>query len=370
MNKNLKKIISIALTIGTISAVGSITKVNFLTTAAYASSDSNDIKKLYSLKVEALNGSGINLYYDDSCEKYNKIDSNDVDYGHTYYAKTSWKTIKLEPDGPDSKYIRVFNGTSDSTKGEDINSHISLLSGTNTITVKIYKEEPDKYVEYEDNADVQSTYIINIKYVPDGNDDSSDDVINLKSLIVDENDIALSKSQAVYTYNVAENIDAVSIKAKPEENDYKVTINDDDVDENDGFKKSIVLNHGENHIKIEIEDGDNNYREYTLNIIKGVTSQSENSTNNIGSAVIAASTTNTTATVPATSTTIKSGWVQANGGWQYYDSKGVLFTNKWFFDAKYGKWYYLGADGMMAHDIVVDNKWRVDHSGGWDGITL
>lgn len=39
MNKNLKKIVAIALAIGTISAVAPATNINFLTTKAYASSD-------------------------------------------------------------------------------------------------------------------------------------------------------------------------------------------------------------------------------------------------------------------------------------------------------------------------------------------
>ena len=44
MNKNLKRIIAIALAIGIISAVGPATSVNLLTTKAYASTDTNDTR--------------------------------------------------------------------------------------------------------------------------------------------------------------------------------------------------------------------------------------------------------------------------------------------------------------------------------------
>jgi hypothetical protein len=352
MNKNLKKIIAIALIIGTVSAVEFVSKINLLTIMAYASTDSNDIAELNSLKVETPNGSGIKLYYDDSYENYNKVDSDDVKSGHTYYAKTSARNIKLEPNGPDSKYIRVFQGTSSSTKGEEINSDISLSSGANTITVRVYKEEPDKYLEYEDEAKVQSSYIINIEYNPDGNGDSDDNGIYLKSLTVDNNDIKLSESQTSYNYSVSSDVDAVSIKAKPEEDDYKVTIDGDDVDESDSFKKSAVLENGENDIKIEIEDSDDDYKEYTLKINKG----NSNGNGTTVSTAAQASQANVAAnTINPTSKTNQ--WVQINGGWQYNDSTGNPMKNTWFFDKNYEKWYYLGADGLMS-----ENRWIL--SGG------
>jgi glucan-binding YG repeat protein len=337
MNKNLKKTIAIALIIGTVSVVESVTKINLLTTMAYASTDSNDIAELNSLKVETPNGSGIKLYYDDSYENYNKVDSDDVKSGHTYYAKTSSSTIKLEPSGPDLKYIRVFKGTSSSTKGEEINNNISLSTGINTITVRVYKEEPDKYLEYEDEAKVQSSYIINIDYNPDGNGDSDDNGIYLKSLTVDNNDIKLSESQTSYNYSVSGDVEAVSIEAEPEEDDYKVTIDGDDVDESNSFKKSVVLENGENDIKIEIEDSDDDYKEYTLKINKGKVTTPQTST-----------------PVNTISQTVKiNQWVQINVGWQYNDSTGNPMKNTWFFDKNYERWYYLGADGLMSENCWI-----------------
>lgn len=337
MNKNLKRIVAMTLIIGAVSAVEPFTKINLLTVMAYASSDSNEVTQLNSLRVETLNGSGIKLYYDDSYESYNKVDSDYVKSGHTYYARTSASTIKLEQSGPDSKYIRVFKGTSSSTKGEEINNNISLSPGTNTITVRIYKEEPDKYLEYEDEAKVQSSYIINIEYDPDGRGDGDDNGIYLKSLTVDDNDIKLSESQTSYTYSVSDNVDAVSIKAKPEEDDYKVTIDGDDVDESDSFRKSVILENGENNVEIEIEDSNDDYKEYTLKINKGKV------------------------TVPQTSTpvnTIKqiakiNQWVPINGQWQYNDSTGNPIKSAWFFDKNYGKWYYLGTDGFMSKNCWI-----------------
>lgn len=365
MNKKLKKLIAMTLIIGIASATELVTSVDILSKTAYASSDSNDQAELYNLKVETTNGSGIKLYYDDSYENYNKVDSDDIESDHIYYARTSADTIKLEQSGPDSKYIRVFRGTSDSAKGEDINSNINLSPGTNIITVRVYKEEPDKYVEYEDKGKVENSYIINIEYNPNGKGDSEDNYIYLKSLTVDGNDIKLTDSQANYTYNVADNVSAVSIKAKPEDDDYNVTIDGDDVDKNDSFKKEVVLDNGENDIKIEIEDSDKDYKEYTLKINKG-NSSAANSSNmaasNTQTSNIANGTTNNGAVVISKTGTVAnetisavrvSQWVQINGKWQYNNSAGNPVKNTWFFDKSYGKWYYLGADGFMEENCWV-----------------
>ncbi|WP_315072916.1 cadherin-like beta sandwich domain-containing protein [uncultured Clostridium sp.] len=359
MNKNLKKIIAIGLMFETISTIGAATPISLLTKTVYASSDSNDEDELNSLKVETSNGSGIKLYYDDSYENYNKVDYDDVESDHTYYARTSVSSIKLEQSGPDSKYVRVFNGTSDSTKGEDINSNISLSPGINVITVRVYKEEPDKYLEYEDKSEVQNSYIINIEYNPDEKGDDDNDIY-LKSLTIDDNDIKLTESKTSYNYSVGNNVDEVSIKAKPEDNDYSVTIDGDDVDESDRFEKDVILDNGENDIKIEIEDNDNDYKEYTLKINKGNSSAatSNNMTaSNAQANNTANGTTVTSKTGAAANETISavkaSQWVQVNGKWQYNNSAGNPIKNQWFFDKSYGKWYYLGTDGFMEENCWV-----------------
>ncbi len=363
MNKNLKKLIAIGLMFGTISTVGAVTPISLLTKAAYAVSDNNQVEELNSLRVETQGGTGIKLYYDDSYKNYNEVNYSDIESDHIYYTETSADTIKLEPDGADSKYIRVFNGTSDSAKGEAVNSDIKLLPGTNIITVRVYKEEPDKYVEYEDRGKVESSYILNINYTPNSSVDEDD--INLKSLTVDGNKISLSNSQAVYTYNTADNVKSVSIEAKPEDDDYKVTIDGDEVDDGDDYKKDISLDNGENDIKIELEDDNGDDKEYILEINKGESSLDAGAANETGNAVSANAQSSNPVHIEATAsqnnttiTAIKANqWIQVSGKWQYNDLNGSPIKNQWFFDKNYGKWYYLGADGFMA-----ENCWML--SGG------
>lgn len=363
MNKNLKKIIAIGVMLGSISTVGAVTPSSLLSKAAYAASDDNQTEELTSLRVETQGGTGIKLYYDDSYKNYNEINYDDIENDHIYYTETSSDTIKLEPDGPDSKYVRIFNGTSDSAKGEVVNNDIKLLPGTNIITVRVYKEEPDKYVEYEDRGKVESSYILNINYTPNSSVDEDD--INLKSLTVDGNKISLSSSQAVYTYNTADNVKSVSIEAKPEDDDYQVTIDGDEVEDGDDYKKDISLDNGENDIKIELEDDNGNDKEYILEINKGKSSLDAGAANETGNAVSANAQSSNPVHIEATAsqnnttiTAIKANqWIQVSGKWQYNDLNGSPIKNQWFFDKNYGKWYYLGADGFMA-----ENCWML--SGG------
>ncbi|WP_238898824.1 cadherin-like beta sandwich domain-containing protein [Clostridium sp. YIM B02500] len=361
MNKNLKKIVAIALAIGAISAVAPATNINFLTTKAYASSDddTNDETELESLQLLTESGSKIKLYESSSYDSDDKVDADDVEPDGKYYAKTSADTISIDIDGPSSKYVRVFKGTSDSTKGKKISSDISLDGdSTTTLTVRVYDEEPDDDVRYEDD-DYSSEYTIKVKCTADSSDsddedssDSSDDYddIYLDRLSVDGQSISLSKSKVEYTYNVSSDTDEVTIKATPEDEDYDVTIDGDSVDDDDKYKSDVDLDKGENKIKIELEDGDDE-RVYTLIINRGGTSSTTGSTTNTASGSPSSAT--------DVSATVKNKWVQVGGNWQYKDAAGNTVKNTWvqnyFVQADgnmatgwlnySGKWYYLGSDG-------------------------
>ncbi|NOW06533.1 N-acetylmuramoyl-L-alanine amidase family protein [Clostridium beijerinckii] len=373
MNKNLKKIVAIALAIGTISAVAPATNINFLTTKAYASSDddSNDETELESLQLLTESGSKIKLYESSSYDSDDKVDEDDVEPDGKYYAKTSADTISIDIDGPSSKYVRVFKGTSDSTKGKKISSDISLdKDSTTTLTVRVYDEEPDDDVRYKD--DYSSQYTIKVKCTADSSDsddedsdDSSDDYddIYLDRLSVDGQTISLSKSKVEYTYNVSSDTDEVTIKATPDEDDYDVTIDGDSVDDDDKYKSDVDLKKGENKIKIKLEDGDDE-RVYTLIINRGGTSSTTGSTTNTASGSPSSAT--------DVSATVRNKWVQVGGNWQYKDAAGNTVKNTWvqnyFVQAdgnmatnwlNYGgSWYYLGSDGAKKTGWQsVGGKW-------------
>ncbi|OOM71287.1 cadherin-like beta sandwich domain-containing protein [Clostridium sp. BL-8] len=333
------------------------------------SSSDNDDDELDSLKLETTNGDNIRLYEDDDYDSDEKVDNEDVDPDTDYYAKTSSNTVNVHIGGISSKYVRVFKSNdddiSDSAKGRKVSSDLSLSSGRNTIVVRVYDDEPDDDVEYGDD-DGENDYTIHVKCTCDGtsDSDSSDDNDNaddyddiyLDSLSVEGNNISLSDSKVTYTYSVASDVDEVTIKARPEDEDEDtVEIDGDEVDDDDNYKKDVDLNNGENDITIKVEDDDDNEREYTLKIYRGGNyTGSSNYSNSTSTNVNTVDSTPNTATIIST---VKTGWVQVNGRWQYNDNLGKTLTNQWFFDRNYNKWYYLGSDGFM-----MENCWII--SGG------
>lgn len=360
MNKNLKKVIAIALAIGTISAVAPVSVGNLLTTKAYASTDDNTDDSLSSLKLETSGGSSIKLYDSSDYSSDNKVDSDSVEKDTQYYAKTSSSTISISTSGVTSKYVRVFKGTSSSIKGKKTSSDISLSEGTNTITVRIYSTEPDTSITYDEDSDVIGEYKIKVKCTASdtSSSDTSDNADNYDEIYLDRlsvagESIALSESKVSYTYNVGSDVDEVSIKAVPEDQDNDtVTIDGTDVDDSDNFKRTVSLDKGTNKIDIEVSNSDDDTdRVYTLTITRGTTTATS-------------STSNETAATTSATTIKPDQWVQINGRWQYNDSLGAPIKNQWFFDRGLQKWYYLGVDGFMLTNTMV-NGYRVGGDGAW-----
>ena len=275
MNKNIKKVIAVALTLSAFAAISPATEYNLFTTKAYASDDDdeNTEDKLDKLKLETSSGKSIQLYDDKDMGSSDKIDDDEVDEGDTYYAKTSSSKISISTSGPKSKYVRVFKGTSSSTKGKKTSSDISLSSGTNTIVVRIYSEEPDSSPKYSDDDDVIGTYTIKVKYTgsddSDSDDDDSNDDIYLDRIKLSEGDISFSKNTTSYNIKVDDDVDEIKITAEPDDSDDEVRIDGSKVDEDDDWKKTVDLEKGKNKIEITVEDDDDNKRTYTLNITRG-----------------------------------------------------------------------------------------------------
>ena len=174
MNKNLKKIIAIAMAIGIISAAGPAGRINLLTSKAYASD--NSVNTLSSLGLETSGGSTVNIYSDSS---YSTSVSSSISPGITYYAESSSKTVRVNISGPASEYVKVFNDTSSSTEGKSVSSNISISSGTTTLVVRVYDTEPSSNIKYSSDSHVGSEYRIKVKYGND-NSDNEDELDSLK----------------------------------------------------------------------------------------------------------------------------------------------------------------------------------------------
>lgn len=59
------------------------------------------------------------------------------------------------------------------------------------------------------------------------------------------------------------------------------------------------------------------------------------------------------------------GWIHfANGDWYYFDTEtGEMLRNKWITDTEKGKSYYVGSDGVLATNTVIDGQYRVNEKG-------
>jgi glucan-binding YG repeat protein len=349
MNKNIQRIIALALVFGTFSAIAPANNLNLLVTKAYASDDNSD--KLSSLKLLTSGDGNIKLYHDDDYESKDKIESDDVSDGGHYYAKTSSKTISIKTEGPSTRYVKVFKGDSNSSKAKSVSDNITLSSGRNKIIVRVYSERPFSDMRYDDDDHVLSEYTIEVKYTGSDSSTSEDsadnyDEVYLDKLSVDYENISLSKSKVAYTYNVASNVDKVTIKAVPENSDYVVRVDGTKVYEDENYKTTVSLVTGVNEFSIKVKDEDNSdERVYTLKITRG------------------------TDTTVKTDTAVASNkinqWVQENGSWRYYDALGNVLKSSFFYDRTYGRTYYLQEDGALALLWKnVNGKW---YYFGYDG---
>lgn len=264
---------------------------------------------------------------------------------------SSVSEIKITaPPEDDSNRVRIDGDVVDSS--DNYRKTVSLDQGTNIIKLKV-----------TDDKDNQRTYTLNITR---GDASDTQDDIYLDDLKIDHGTLDFSQDTSDYTVDLDDSISKLTIDAEPDDTDYVVTINGDEVNSDGNFEKEVSLSKGENTITIVVEDELNNKkRTYTLTVNRG-TSQDTSTNTNTNTSTSAGSTTNTnTASTAGTSNvTKKSQWVQTDKGWQYYDENGSKVTgwlqkdNKWYlldsngimltgWQSTNGKWYYLNSDGSM-----------------------
>lgn len=376
MKEILKKTIVIIAAFCTLFTIVPAVDIDCFTNEAYAKSSSGQLTRL---KLKKSSGGSIQLYDDDDYKKKNEIDDDEVQPDTRYYAKTTSSKIKIDVDGVDDDYVRLFVSEKSSQKGVKVGKTASLSSGTNKITVRVYNSDPGSSVKYKDDDDVSEEYTIRLKYTGNDDDDDDDDYdddyddVYLKSITLSDGEIDFSKRTSKYDVYVNNSVDEIRIKAKPDDDDYTVTIDGSEVDEDDDYKRKVSLNKGKNTIEIEVEDEDEDEdRTYTLYIYRGDYNNTSSNINNGSSQYNPVTSSPVISTQPnyqPTNSKVNQ-WVTVNGKWQYFDSLGKPVTSKWFLDSN-GKYYYLGADGNMAIGwIYLSGKWYLlDGSGamlkGW-----
>lgn len=376
MKKNIKKIAAIISVLFASCGMFPAEQNNFFNEKVYASSDSD--YKLTRLELESSRGSDIKLYDRSSCKSEDKIDSDDIKEGETYYTKKiSYRNVKIDVSGVDDDNVRVFLGKKDSAKGIKVGKSISLSSGTNVLTVRVYDSDPGSSVKYKDKDNVKSTYTIRVKYDRDDDEDNDYDDVYLKSISLSDGDIDFHKKTKEYDVYVNSSVKELQIKAKPDcddddEDDYRVTIDGTEVDDSDNYKHEVSLDNGKNTIEIKVEDRDNDdYRYYTLYVYRGNYSNVKNSNSvSIGFNPVTSSqiinTGNSMSNIhTAAVTTGTDQWALVNGHWAFIDSLGRQLANTWYYDNNLGNYYYFKADGSMATGWqYINGKWYYLYQSG------
>ncbi|EHJ02152.1 cell wall binding repeat-containing protein [Clostridium sp. DL-VIII] len=244
--------------------------------------------------------------------------------------------ITAKPEDEDDR-VRINGSLVDSD--DNYKKTISLDKGDNEIKVKV-----------TDNKDNQRTYTLNITR---GNSSDTEDDIYLDDLTLSDGDIDFSEDETSYDVDVDESVSKITIGAEPEDDEYLVTIDGDEVSSDDDYEKKVSLDKGENTIKVTVQDEVNDKkRVYTLNIIRGKADEDTNTDKD-----------NQDSNTGDQGTGKKSGWVQTNGSWEYYDENGAKLTG-WL--QKDDKWYLLNSNGtMLSGWQYTGGKWyMLDKASG------
>lgn len=274
MNKNIKRIIALVLSVNafcTISAITPGTSFDITTKAAYADSYSPNTGELKTLKVKSTNGDTLDLHE----ESYNG-DTVKLNDDKDYYVKLTDDSegIKINADVKGEDYIvKIF--TSDDEEATEYNpgDKIELGKGDVTIYVRTYESLSDYRKAKNTNKDVtqcKEEYKINVRKTKgSSSDDTTQDAIYLSKLELNKGDISFSKQRTSYDVKVDEDVSEIKITAKPEDESDRVRIDGSLIDSSDNYKKTISLDDGKNEIKIKVTDDKDNQRTYTLNVTRG-----------------------------------------------------------------------------------------------------
>ncbi|BCZ49046.1 hypothetical protein psyc5s11_51130 [Clostridium gelidum] len=279
MNKNIKRIIALTLTINAFSAISAITPgvaLNFITKPVYAASYSPSSEELKSLTVKSTNGDTLDLRddYNGSTVKLND--------DKEYYVKLTDDSdgIKINATAKGSDYVvRIFTSDKADATGIDPGEKISLGKGNTTLYVRTY-ESLSAYRKAKDTSkDVRickETYEINVKKTTgSAYEDTTQDSVYLEKISLNKGEITFVKQRTSYDVKVDANVSEIKITAPPEDSGDRVRIDGTLVDSNDNYRKTVSLDNGKNEIKIKVTDDKDNQRTYTLNVTRG-TSSSDN----------------------------------------------------------------------------------------------
>lgn len=359
MHKNIKHIIAMTLVITAVSVSLPRNSFGFGSVKAYASTYNNAKSgELKSLNLTWGSGSEIKLYdnyYGDEVEL-----SDDTEY---YVILKSISGFKVSAEVKGTGYaVKVFTSSSKTEEGQDVGSYVKVNSSYEDIYLRTYTSD-EAYEEAYNDGDVsncEKTYVIHVRKTTAVSDTESErEYAYLTGINLSNGSIDFSKNQTSYNVNVDEDVDKLTVKATPDDDDDYVEINGSAVYKDDEFKKTINLNKGNNTVTIYVENGDDNDENntYTLNVYRG---KSTDSTSQDSGIQLQGGKLNS--------------WQKVNGKWRYVDGTGSVLKNQWWFDGSTGANYYLKEDGYRATGwLNIGSNWYYfDENGeqktGWVNI--
>jgi|GEM_PF-1447811 len=279
MNKNIKRIIALTLITSAFSTISAITfnsSFDFMTKPVYASTYSPSTGELKSLTIKSSNGDSLDLRDGYNSDKVKLSDDKE------YYAKLTDDSegIKINAEVKGSDYVvRIFTSDKTDATGIKPGEEIPLGKGNTTIYIRTYESLSAYRKAKDEDNDVtkcEEEYTINIKKTTESDyEDNTQDSIYLENIQLSKGDITFLKQRTSYDIKIDSSVDEIKITAKPENENDRVRIDGDIVDESDSYKKTISLDSGENEIKIKVTDDEDNQRTYTLNVTRGNSSSNQ-----------------------------------------------------------------------------------------------
>lgn len=286
--------------------------------------------------------------YEDTTQDSIYLDKIDLSKGDISFIKG--KTTYDLQVASDVDHINITAEPEDDNDRVRINGNLVDSDDKYKETVDLDKGENEIKVKVTDDKDNQRTYTLNVTR-GDSSSDNQDDIY-LDNLSLSEGDIDFSQDETTYDVDLDESISKITITAEPEDEEYLVTVNGDELNSDDDYEKKVSLSKGENIVKVVVEDESNDEkRTYTLTINRG-TAVDTNQTDNTD-----------------TTTEKKTGWVQTDAGWKYNDENGNSLKDSWLLDG--GNYFYLNSDGIRETGWLKnkDNWYLLDEKGvmltGW-----
>lgn len=241
MNKSIKRVVAIMLTISAFSVLEPVNYSSIMSTKAYA--DDN----IYLKGINVTDGDPIIL--NSAAKTYiTNVPNIDTDV-----------VIRITTNN-DSDIVTIDGNTLEQESSRKFKKQVSIDKGVNTFDVVVKNGDGDR----------ERDYILKIDR--GGKQSTDSDSVFLNNINIDFGDLVFSKSTTTYDVNVDDSVDELRVQANPENDNYIVKIDGIKVDDSDKFRRTVKLSKGQNEIPIYVEDDqdDTNTKTYTLDVYRGV----------------------------------------------------------------------------------------------------